>query len=37
MFFGNLKVIFFKISWLDCKQCGENQYKKGMQSTQFSV
>ena len=28
MFFGNLGVRFLKIGWLDCGQCGQNQYRK---------
>ena len=28
MFFGNSRIRFSKISWLDCEQCGKNQYKK---------
>ena len=33
MFFGNLRIRFFKISWLDC----EKYQEKGTQSTKFSV
>ena len=33
MFFENSKIGFFKISWFDCEQYGNNQYKKGTQST----
>ena len=28
MFFQNLRLIFFKISWLNCEQYEKNQYKK---------
>ena len=40
MFFGNSRVRFLKISWLDCGQCGKNQYKKkehNQHSSVFSV
>ena len=36
MFFGNSKLRFFKIGWLNCGQSGKNQYKKKTQSTKFS-
>ena len=28
VFFGNSKIRFLKISWLNCEQYGNNQYKK---------
>ena len=28
MFFENSRIRFFKISWLDCEQYVQNQYKK---------
>ena len=28
MFFGNSRIRFFKIGWLDCGQCRKNQYRK---------
>ena len=37
MFFGNSRISFLKISWVDCEQYGKNQYKKGTQLTRFSV
>ena len=34
MFFENSRIRFLKISWLNCGQCGKNQFKKkGIQST----
>ena len=37
MFFENLRINFFKISWLDCEQYGKNHYKKKMQSILLRV
>ena len=37
MFFENLRIIFFKISWLDCEQYGKNHYKKRTQSILLRV
>ena len=37
MFFGNLRLRFLKISWLNCEQYGKNQYKKKEHNQQFSV
>ena len=37
IFFGNLRIRFFKISWLDCEQYGKNQYKKKERNQQSSV
>ena len=37
MFFENLRINFFKISWLDCEQYGKNHYKKRMQSILLRV
>ena len=31
MFFGNLRIRFFKIGWFDCEQ--ESRQEKGTQST----
>ena len=28
MFFGDSRITFSLISWLNCGQCGANQYKK---------
>ena len=37
MFFGNSKIRFFKTSWLDCEQYGENHYKKKEQNQHNST
>ena len=37
MFFGDLRINLFKMSWLNCKKCAKNQYKKGTRSQLFSV
>ena len=37
MFFGNLRIRYFWISWLNCEQYGKNQYKKKEHNQQFSV
>ena len=37
MFFGNSKIRFFKISWLDCDQYGKESYKKKNYNQQSSV
>ena len=37
MFFRNLRIRFFKISWLDCGQNGKNQYKKKERNQHSSV
>ena len=35
MFFGNLRITFFKISWLDCEQlCKESIQEKGIDIAQ---
>ena len=35
--FGNLRIRFFKVSWLDCEQYGKNQHKKKEHNQQLSV
>ena len=37
VFFGNSRIRFPKISWLDCGQCGKNQYKKKEHNQHSSV
>ena len=37
VFFGNLRIRFFKISSLDCEQYGKNQYKKKERNQKFTV
>ena len=37
VFFRNLRIRFLKISWLDCGQCGKNQYKKKEHNQHGSV
>ena len=36
-FFANLRIRFFKISWLDCEQYGKNHYKKKEHNQHNSV
>ena len=37
MFFGNSRIRFFKISWLNCKHYGKNQYKNKEHNKHSSV
>ena len=37
MFFGNLRMRFFKIGWLNCEQYGKNDYKKKERNQHSSV
>ena len=37
MFFGNLRIRVFRISWLDCEQYGKNQYMKQERNQYSSV
>ena len=37
MFFGNSRIRFFIISWLDCEQHGKNQYRKKEHNQHGSV